>query len=152
MIINDSFAPLLKALPLSHAHNTFRHPEPSLALQGIDAGSGSKRKETADLDHTPSPTGKPRGSSSSDIEEPENDYDDAFFARTPEGMEDYGFAHPAASRPQRIVWIPDDSLGLGREEVQANKEAGIKATTQNATMDESGTVDVTGPPVDLAKF
>jgi hypothetical protein len=29
---------------------------------------------------------------------------------------------------------------------------GVKATTQNAKMDESGKVDVTGPPVDLMKF
>ncbi|KAJ8595856.1 hypothetical protein M405DRAFT_700189, partial [Rhizopogon salebrosus TDB-379] len=63
-----------------------------------------------------------------------------------DGTEDYGFAHPAASRPQRIVWIPDDSLGFGREEVQVTQDMGVKATTQNAKMDESGKVDVTGPP------
>jgi hypothetical protein len=50
------------------------------------------------------------------------------------------------------VWIPDDSLGLGREEVQANQEVGVKATTRNAVMDENGKVNVTGPPVDLLKF
>lgn len=155
MIINDSYDPLVKALPLSHAHRTFRHPEPSLELQGVDAGSGSKNKETVDSDNGPSSADKPRASTSSESDDehiPESDYDNAFFARTPDGTEDYGFAHPAASRPQRIVWIPDDSLGLGREEVQANKEAGVKATTQDAKMNESGKVDVTGPPVDLAKF
>ncbi|OJA10645.1 hypothetical protein AZE42_04527 [Rhizopogon vesiculosus] len=156
MIMNDSFGPLAKALPLSQAHRTFRHPEPSLALEDVDTGSGSKRKETADPGDVSSPIDKkPRVSSSSesDIEHtPESDYDDAIFAHLPDGTEDYGFAHPAVSRPQRIVWIPDDSLGLGREEVQANKDAGVKATTQNARMDEGGKVDVTGPPVDLLKF
>jgi hypothetical protein len=155
MIINDSFGPLTNALPLSHAHRTFRHPEPSLELQGVDVGSGSKRGETVDLDCPPSPTDTPRASSSSESgadHVPESQYDDAFFARLPDGTEDYGFAHPAASRPQRIVWIPDDSLGLGREEVQVNQDVGVKATTQNAKMDESGKVDVTGPPVDLMKF
>lgn len=155
-IINSSFGPLTKALPLSHAHKTFRHPAPSLDLRDVDGGSGSNRKETAEEENEegPSPTNKPRASSSeSDAEHvPHSDYDDAFFARRPDGTEDYGFAQPAACRPQRIVWIPDDTLGLGREEVQTNKESGVKATTQDATMDEHGKVDVTGPPVDLAKF
>ncbi|OAX32894.1 DUF221-domain-containing protein, partial [Rhizopogon vinicolor AM-OR11-026] len=156
MIMNDSFGPLTKALPLIQAHRTFRNPEPSLALEGVNAGSGSKRKETADSGYAPSPIDEKSpvsSSSQSDIEHTsESDYDDAIFARLPDGTEDYGFAHPAISRPQRIVWIPDDSLGLGREEVQANKDAGVKATTQNARMDEGGKVDVTGSPVDLLKF
>ncbi|KAG2068049.1 DUF221-domain-containing protein [Suillus decipiens] len=154
-IINSSFGPLTKALPLSHAHRTFRHPEPSLDVQDVDGGSGSNRKETAEeIEEVSSPTDKPRASSSESGAEhaPHSDYDDVFFARGPDGTEDYGFAQPAACRPQRIVWIPDDSLSLGREEVQTNKESGVKATTQNAKMDEHGNVEVTGPPVDLAKF
>ncbi|KAG0704929.1 hypothetical protein DFH29DRAFT_988817 [Suillus ampliporus] len=153
-IMNSSFGPLTKALPLSLAHKTYRHPEPSLELQDVGGGSGSKRKEA--VDEEPSPTDKPRASSSTESGDaehaPQNGYDEVFFARNPDGTEDYGFAQPAASRPQRIVWIPDDSLGLGREEVQTNKESNVQATTQNATMDEHGKVDVTGPPVDLAKF
>jgi hypothetical protein len=154
-IINSSFGPLTKALPLSLAHKTFRHPAPSLDLRDVDGGSGSNRKETAEeIEEGASPTGKPRAPSSESGAEdaPHNDYDDAFFARGPDGTEDYGFAQPAACRPQRIVWIADDSLGLGHEEVQTNKESGVKATTQNAKMDEHGKVNVTGPPVDLAKF
>ncbi|KAG2337567.1 DUF221-domain-containing protein [Suillus weaverae] len=155
-IINSSFGPLTKALPLSLAHKTFRHPAPSLDLRDVDGGAGSNRKETVEeIEEGPSPTDKPRASSSNEsgVEHaPHSDYDDVFFARGPDGTEDYGFAQPAASRPQPIVWIPDDSLGLGREEVQANKEPGVKATTQNAKMDEHGKVDVTGPSVDFAKF
>ncbi|KAG2363464.1 hypothetical protein BDR07DRAFT_1331834 [Suillus spraguei] len=154
-IINSSFGPLTKALPLSHAHRTFRHPAPSLDVQDVDGGSGSNRKETAEeIEEVSSPTDKPRTSSSESGAEhaPHSDYDDMFFARGPDGTEDYGFAQPSACRPQRIVWIPDDSLSLGREDVQTNKESGVKATTQNAKMDEHGNVEVTGPPVDLAKF
>jgi hypothetical protein len=155
-IINSSFGPLSKAIPLSLAHKTFRHPEPSLDLQDVDGGSGPNSRETAEeeIEEGPSPTDKPRASSSESGAEraPHSDYDDMFFARGPDGTEDYGFAQPAACRPQRIVWIPDDSLSLGREEVKANKESDVKATTQNAKMDEHGNVDVTGPPVDLPKF
>ncbi|KAG1745311.1 hypothetical protein EDB19DRAFT_1927258 [Suillus lakei] len=156
-IINSSFGPLTKALPLSLAHKTFRHPEPSLDVRDVDGGSGSRRKETGaeEIEEGPSPTDKPRTSSSTEsgVEHaPHSDHDDVFFARGPDGTEDYGFAPPAASRPQRIVWIPDDTLGLGREEVQTNKESGVQATTQNAKMDEHGKVIVTGPPVDFVKF
>ncbi|KAG1790166.1 uncharacterized protein HD556DRAFT_1392969 [Suillus plorans] len=146
-IINSSFGPLTKALPLSHAHQTFKHD--------VDGGSGSNRKETVEeTEEGPSPTDEPRASSSESGAEhaPRSDYDDVFFARGPDGAEDYGFVQPAACLPQRIVWIPDDSLSLGREEVQTNKESSVKATTQNAKMDEHGNVEVTGPPVDLAKF
>lgn len=155
-IINSSFGPLTRALPLSLAHKTFRHPEPSLDER--DNGvSGSQRKETAkeEIEEGPSSADKPRASSSTESgaeHASQSDYDDVFYVRRPDGTADYGFAQPAASHPQRIVWIPDDSLGLGREEVQTNKESGVKATTQNATMDEHGKVDVTGPPVDLEKF
>jgi hypothetical protein len=154
-VINDSFGPLVRALSLSHVGGTFRHPEPSVEPHGVHARSHPKRKETIDSGFAPSPIDKPCASSSSGsgIEHtPESDHDNIFFARTPDGEEDYGFAHPAVSRPQRVVWIPDDSLNLGREEVQANREAGIKATTLNAVMDENGKVNVTGPPVDLLKF
>ncbi|KAG2156714.1 uncharacterized protein EDB93DRAFT_863086 [Suillus bovinus] len=151
-IINSSFGPLTRALPISHAHKTFRHPAPSLDVRDVDGGSGSNNKETTE--EGPSPADKPRVSSSESGAEhaPRGDYDDVFFARGPDGAEDYGFAQPAASLPQRIVWIPDDSLSLGLEEVQTNRESGVKATTQNAKMDEHGKVEVTGPPVDLAKF
>ncbi|KAG1736152.1 uncharacterized protein EDB91DRAFT_539954 [Suillus paluster] len=153
VIMNNSFGPLTKAFPLSLADKTYRHPEPSLELQDVRGGSGSKSKEP--VDEEPSPTDKHRAASSTesgDEHAPQNDYDEVFFARRPDGTEDYGFAQPAVSRPQRIVWIPDDSLALGREEVQTNKESGVKATTENAKMDEHGKVDVTHPPVDLAKF
>ena len=63
--------------------------------------------------------------------------------------EDYGFAHPAVSRPQRTVWIPKDTLGLAREEEKACKEAGIRISHINAEMDETGKVGIDGGPPDL---
>jgi hypothetical protein len=62
--------------------------------------------------------------------------------------EEYGFAHPAASRPQRIVWLPLDPLGLVKEEVKANREAGVDVAAQDAVMNEKGKVDILGPPPD----
>lgn len=65
---------------------------------------------------------------------------------------DYGFAHPALARPQRIVWIPEDTLGLSKEEVTTNEASGVLATTAGASMNEVGHVEVHAPPVDLNKF
>jgi hypothetical protein len=47
-IIDSSSGPLTKALSLSHAHKTFRHPAPSLDPRDVDGGSGSNRKEAAE--------------------------------------------------------------------------------------------------------
>lgn len=63
-----------------------------------------------------------------------------------EEFESYGFAHPAASRPQRIVWIPEDTLGLTAEEVRGCEEARVRVGCSNAKVDEKGKVDVDGPP------
>ena len=66
-----------------------------------------------------------------------------------EEFESYGFAHPAASRPQRIVWIPKDTLGLTEEEVRSCKEARVRVGYGNAKLDETGKVDINGGPPDL---
>ena len=63
--------------------------------------------------------------------------------------EDYGFAHPAASRPQRTVWLPRDEHGLVAGEQRACTEAGVDVSDRNAQMDAKGKVDITGGPPDL---
>lgn len=63
--------------------------------------------------------------------------------------ESYGFAHPAASRPQRTVWIPKDEFGLADEEERACKDAGVSVSDVHATMDAKGGVDVNGGPPDF---
>ena len=61
---------------------------------------------------------------------------------------DYGFSHPAASRPQRTVWIPRDTLGLSKDEVEGCRAAGVDAECRDAEMNEKGKVDVSGSPPD----
>ncbi|KIJ61898.1 hypothetical protein HYDPIDRAFT_176850 [Hydnomerulius pinastri MD-312] len=153
LIINNSFGPLISALPLSIADKTYKsEPAPNPPTSGP---STEKRKNTIDSGVSSSPidTKDPRGSSSSSGQSNEpTDRDDAFFHKHPDGAVDYGFAHPALSKPQRVVWIPDDSLGLGKEEVAANEEAGVKATLAHATMNGKGQVEISGTPVDVDKF
>ena len=63
-------------------------------------------------------------------------------------FEDYGFSHPAASRPQRIVWLPRDPNGFVDEEQRAAEGAGVITSTRHSVMNEKGKVDVDGPPPD----
>jgi hypothetical protein len=63
--------------------------------------------------------------------------------------EDYGFAHPAASRPQRTIWLPRDQLGLAAGEQRGCTEAGVDVSDKNAEMDAKGNVDIVGGPPDL---
>ncbi|KAL1745478.1 hypothetical protein HDZ31DRAFT_81894 [Schizophyllum fasciatum] len=69
----------------------------------------------------------------------------------PKSADEYGFAHPAASRPQRTVWIPADDLGHGEEEARACREAGVNASTRDAIVDPKGKVDILGPPPDVVR-
>jgi len=174
VIINMSYGPLISALPLSIADKTYKSDEPLESDSGSPINEKQKRRETFDSTQMPSPIIQmpspsiPRPSPSigrdsiqeqplvsrtrSNDSSPMSPIDDSYFSRHPDGTLDYGFAHPALTRPQRVVWIPEDTLGLGEEEVKANGEMGVLATTQGAKLDEKGRVEITRPPVDLEKF
>lgn len=150
-MINDSYGPLVRALPLSLADKTHRpEEEPE-----VDNGrrSDDKRHEAVDSALGAS-SSDPRFSQSPISPDSKSGvyFDDLFFSQYTDGTVDYGFAHPALARPQRVVWIPDDTTGLGREEAQTNEASGVLTTTTGASMDEAGHVEVTAPPVDLNKF
>ncbi|KAF8137373.1 hypothetical protein EV363DRAFT_1156392 [Boletus edulis] len=149
ILINSSYGPLISALPLSIADKTYKSEDSPDSDN--DHQSEDKRRDTIDSAIGASTSGPRPG-----VESPESKsgahFDDLYFSQHADGPVDYGFAHPALSRPQRMVWIPDDTLGLGKEEVQTNEASGVLATTAGAAMDESGKVAVSGPPVDLNKF
>ena len=56
------------------------------------------------------------------------------------------FYHPASVEPQRVVWLPKDTLGLAEEEEKAIRDAGVLVSLEDAQMDEKGHVDISGPP------
>ena len=72
------------------------------------------------------------------------------------------FLHPAATQPQRVVWLPRDELGLTAAEVQKNEECGVKSSSRHATFvavsragpfvrlvtDVQGKVRISGRPPD----
>lgn len=166
IIINESYEPLISALPLSIADKTatdLEEPAPSdaRASTSADASSSNKWKAT-----------KGDNTTDDDREREEQELDDYYFQKLSDGALDYGFAHPAVSRPQRAVWIPDDSeawasaasegsaevegsgrkRGLGPAEVEANSSHGVLATTEGTQMDAKGHLEVSEAPVDMDKF
>lgn len=140
-MINDSYGPLIHSLPLSLAN----HIETVSPRGSEDAVTDEKKAAiTADMEsQEEAGAGKSKGKAAS-TEDDEPSPDDM----KPRAQINYGFAHPAASRPQRVIWMAKDTLGLTAEEVTALKERGIDVSTEDATMDAKGKVTIQGPPPD----
>ena len=133
MMINNSYGPLLHSLPLSLVDRIEAAP---LEVQPAQQPSGSVNPDAME---TKMAAEKAHYAASSPTS-PDGNQD-----MTP-AEHDYGFAHPAASRPQRTIWLARDALGLGAEEEKANREKGIDVSTRDAQMDIKGNVEIEGPP------
>jgi len=158
MIMNNSYGPLIEPLPLSLADKTYKAPQAAPEIPPTNDTVTGKAKETDTAGET-SPQDDSKQAGDVQHEEKEAPHPDIAPApaiqeqstehrRQQVSEEEYGFAHPAASRPQRIIWLPLDPLGLANEEEKANKEAGVDAAVQDAVMNEKGNVDISGPPPD----
>lgn len=154
IIINNSYGPLQSALPLSLQDKTYTAAEVDPEGTDKDHANGIAAGKKKPLPSAP-PTAGRDGESLNDSHE-----EDAKKAPPPpdaademamDEEESYGFAHPAASRPQRTVWIPRDTLGLSAEEERACREAGIRVSDTHAEMNEKGKVDVVGGPPDMIR-
>jgi hypothetical protein len=164
MILNDSYGPLLKSLPLSLVDRASQdevnklEEEDDLAIgaksTGVDVPATGGRPPTATRQGTlPLPVSDEK-SEVHGIALTNDKFNDSDGAQPPDnelrGEEPHSgprdFAHPAL-HPARIVWIPQDTLGLGEEEAKDIRSRGIDVTTRGAYMNEKGTVDVdTYPP------
>jgi hypothetical protein len=141
MMISDSYGPLIHSLPLSL---TDRIGTTSLQdSKGSQDVADSEKVAIAADPEAQNATGRGKGkATSTDDDEPSPD------EMKPREQIDYGFAHPAASRPQRTIWMANDTLGLAAEEVAAMKRRGIDVSTEDALMDAKGAVTIQGPPPD----
>jgi hypothetical protein len=61
---------------------------------------------------------------------------------------EHEFDHPALWKPQPIIWVADDPLGIGRSEVERLSLAGVDASTAAAHMNEKGDLAVDRSPPD----
>lgn len=159
--INNAFGPLLTDLPLTLAslrdHSDPHAVEDQAALPhdqeglGTTTGRFNEKSDIAQRNRTtvdpaspvsPEKSAAYTGGGGVGAEHDAEDYHE-------EGSDaQYGFTQPAATHPQRTVWIPADSLGIFREEEVANQAVGIDVSSNEARMDDKGTVTVTGPPPD----
>ncbi|GLB42058.1 putative extracellular tail, of 10TM putative phosphate transporter [Lyophyllum shimeji] len=137
-IISNSYGPLLHALPLSLKDKTFGGT-PTIPDQRMSDEIPLSANKSIEQHHLAAIGVTRREGSGSDAKDMQ--------ARKTE--EEYGFAHPAVSRPQRTVWLPRDAMGMAEEEERACRDAGVDVSYRNAVMDERGKVDVSGSPPDL---
>ena len=162
MMINNSYGPLLQYLPLSLADKAHSNAAAE-ANAGLGTGPGNGKRTNSDLTDS---TNDKKGSGSAVAGKSSLDSANALPGRDSTDIEKSNertglvsrsraedeegevndFYHPATVEPQRIVWIPEDTLGLSKDEVRACVENGVDASSVNARMDEKGRVEVDGPP------
>ncbi|KAG5638302.1 hypothetical protein H0H81_000827 [Sphagnurus paluster] len=131
LIINNSYGPLLHALPLSLKDKTWGSSATQQEEESAPLVDGRRSESIAE---------SPRDAKHSESPAP--------IAKA-QSEDDYGFAHPAVSRPQRTIWLPKDTLGLAEEEERGCRDAGLDVSIQDAEMNEKGHVDITGAPPDM---
>lgn len=147
MVIVTSYGPLKSALPLSLADKTYNASDLNRTEEDLEHEPSGKSVSDPRTSHDaayaengglePTPVeGKPK--------DEEAEEDEELHDFTVDGPKD--FDHPASVETQRIVWVPDDDLGLGKAEVGDMTTRGIEGSVEKAEMDEKGKVKITGPP------
>jgi len=153
MVIVNSYSPLKSALPLSLADKTYgaddsnqseedlgEDLEPKPELSGKSISEPRTSQDAAYAEHgglKPTPIeGKPK--------DEEAEEDEELHDFTIDGPKD--FNHPASVDTQRIIWVPEDDLGLGKAEVEDMMKRRIQGSLEKAEMDEKGKIKITGPP------
>lgn len=165
IIINNSYGPLIHALPLSLADKT--HTMSMLddgardSLDTADSIRRAKAKGSASAARAPSAEQQVVTQEQAFSSDPESQHSPTLGDTASEAGstsdpvpikavdEDAGpkeFYHPASVEPQRVVWLPQDVLGLADEEAKHLREAGILVSLEDAAMDDKGHVDISGAP------
>ncbi|KZT25738.1 DUF221-domain-containing protein [Neolentinus lepideus HHB14362 ss-1] len=150
--IDNSYGPLIEALPLTLVDKTFSMPPPEDDAR-VRKSSGASVREKRAGSMSSSRRGMPNGE---EPPSPTSQYDahEAELRREPVQQDDgpKEFDHPAAVEPQRTIWMPRDEMGLGEAEAAADRERGIDVSMEGAVMDGQGHVDVTAPPPEEASL
>jgi hypothetical protein len=141
----------LIALPLSLQDRTYTQPTHENASDDEEVAAGKKRVVEPDSE----PSAERQVEAKAELASARSSVsktpppDPSTVRSLEEDEASYGFLHPAASRPQRTVWIPRDVLGGYVVEERECREAGVRVGHERADMDEKGRVGVSGGPPDL---
>ncbi|KAF9513779.1 hypothetical protein BS47DRAFT_1376624 [Hydnum rufescens UP504] len=132
LVLIDSYGPLLKSIPLSLVDRAYQ-----LKLEELESPPSNERvplnRSEDYYEMGPVLSNEPDQVSVAESSR----------KRGEDGPSD--FHHPALG-PARIIWIPQDTLGLGAAEEHETAAAGVDVSTANAFMSAKGTVDVSGAP------
>jgi calcium permeable stress-gated cation channel len=152
MMIDNSYGPLIQSLPLTLAHYIGEEPTSTSGVQrkcpesSEVLGYETEAAAAVDLEaQNPACVGISTNSKEIAALNMTSEDEPDITHRDPT---DYGFAHPAASRPQRTIWMATDTLGLSAEEMESLQERGIDVSISDARMDAMGNVTIQGPPPD----
>lgn len=153
--MSNSYGPLMQALPLSLAERSYSSPPTSPAHTTGAGPSSAASPDYAAYENNNTNTGNNGNNNTAErvaTNPSQSVHSERDGLTAPQAQsqaqreEEYGFAHPAASRPQRTVWFPRDRLGLAEEEERACREAGVDVSVQRAEVDEKGKVGISGAP------
>ncbi|KIY65025.1 DUF221-domain-containing protein [Cylindrobasidium torrendii FP15055 ss-10] len=162
MMINNSYGPLLHSLPLSLVDKMkeavgedddepYRAETIRSETKLRQSPDGSEEMELSERSEKRSSTELLEGGSK------KKDKDFFFVEPMAERYQkkmEWGFQHPAASRPQRPVWMPLGTgpiAALSKSEASDCYQSGVDVSLAEAEMNEKGKVDVSGPPPDLVR-
>lgn len=167
MILNNSYSPLRHPLPLSLAdktHGVAAHPDDSSSATAVNHGQptdgdrfpasryGSHLQGNNAAQSQANAAPQAAGQGSVRLKETDYDHQRSIPVEGKQNDEHADFFHPASVEPLRVIWIPQDTLGLFEREVEDNRSMGIEASSENAHMDAKGHVDIDGRPPGMDEF
>ncbi|KAG8926837.1 hypothetical protein FRC01_008317, partial [Tulasnella sp. 417] len=153
LILNQSYGPLLTALPLTLAHKSYGMPKQQSLPSGEPGDDMAEENAEADAEEAaegkkPARDARVPTDGFDKAKQIENgdDEDDVRPLQEPVQATPTDFNHPATVEPQRPIWIPRDELGLAEAEAKAMLAEGIDASMKSADMNERGKITIDGRP------
>jgi hypothetical protein len=112
-------------LVYAHSSTTVKHSHAKTGMEKVGQASNTVREEDAEA-------GEELGNTT--------------------GYHERAFEHPALWKKQPTVWLAEDPLGIGKSESARINEAGVESSTEFATMNEKGNIEVSRGPPDEAWY
>jgi len=122
------------------------------STSGISGGKDAPGTGTVGTGAGPAPTGADPGAGGSAANQAIDAAADQLAVKNPKGpsrgqVNDY--YHPSVTAPVPVIWIPEDPLGISKEEIRDTQAAGdIKITDGGATLDEKNKMAWSEDPPD----
>ncbi|GAA5911541.1 uncharacterized protein JCM6883_005788 [Sporobolomyces salmoneus] len=169
LLMLKSYKPLVDNLPLSMnarleernasmnggSNSTQQHGSPNSNLRQVNTADTHERGEKHESTFPPTRVSMEEQQALHDKQRGENNHHQHQTANSSPGgtlpgeehLDRHAFDHPASYEDYPTVWIPQDRRGFYEREVGDTKSAGVDVSTEGATMNEKGKVDISrGPP------